>query len=267
MAIGSHIVRIFEQIIARTADIVIVPDKKRAEVISQQLSLSKFPFIVSNAPIHAFSGSGISLTNALSERDQQFDRILIRQGRIGPGHAIEATLRSMPMWASRKWGFILLGWGEPTFRDRLIQLAGSLGVSDQFIILPAVGYDQLAGFTTGAHAGHALYEPIHINNMHITTASNKTMEYMAAGLPILLSDYPAEMDFVKKYRCGLVADESSPQSIAEAVNRLLGDAATAHQMGAAGRVAFDCEFCYERQYAPVMQEIGRLTGHIVKGES
>jgi glycosyltransferase involved in cell wall biosynthesis len=258
LPLGSHLVRAFERRFARTADLVVVPDYDRGTVMRKELHLPVPPTVAANAPIHASASSGVALTQALMSRGKRFKRILLRQGRIGVGHAIEATLRSMPQWNSRDWGFVLMGWGEAPYLETLAQLAHSLEVEEQFVVLPQVGYDQVEHFTSGAHVGHALYEPIHINNVHITTASNKIMEYMAAGLPLLVSNRPALIALVEKYGCGLTADESSPQSIAGAVNALLGDPALAQRMGAAGAQAFAREFSYERQFAPALDAMRRL---------
>src|SRR5205085_1443708 len=139
------------------------------------------------------------------------------------GHAIESTLQSIAHWASRNWGFVVMGYGDQSYLDKLSGLAHSLGIKHQFVVLPPVGYDQVAQFTPGADVGHALYEPVHVNNLYIATASNKIMEYMADGLPLLVSDTPSLKSIVNKYQCGLTADEKSPESIAAAVNTLLGE--------------------------------------------
>lgn len=257
--LGGRIVRAFEQRFARTADLVVVPDRERGRIMADALELIKPPHIAANAPLDSFQGTGAALQAALAEQNKRFDRILLRQGRIGKGHAIEVTIRSMVRWASRKWGFVLLGWGEPAYQEEILRLAGDLGVAEQLVILPPVGYDHLIAFTPGAHLGSALYEPILFNHAYATTASNKMMEYMACGLPVLLSERPASKSFLERYHCGLAVDVDSLESIAEAVNILLGKPDVAQQMGIEGRKAFEQEFCYERQYAPVLAEIDRLT--------
>lgn len=249
---GGRFVKIIERLFARTADLVIVPDADRGKEVARALALKQLPLTVANAPLQASRGSGEGLLQALAAQGRQYQRILLRQGRIGPGHALEATIGSIPRWASREWGLVLIGIGEPEYRDTLAQIAQELGVSAQLTILPPVCYDEVLQLTPGADAGHALYEPIHINNIHITTASNKTMEYMAAGLPVLVSDRPGLRAFVQEYECGLTADESSPESLAAAVNTLLGDPDLAGRLGAAGARAFEAEFKYERQFAPVL---------------
>ena len=158
----------------------------------------------------------------------------------------------------------MVGTVAQEYLESLVHLAQDLEVGDQLAILPPVSYDEVLRLTPGADVGHALYEPVHINNVYITTASNKIMEYMAAGLPILVSDRPGLRVFVETHGCGLTADESSPESIAATVNALLGDPELARRLGAAGARAFEAEFNYERQFAPVLSAFQAL-GHTERG--
>jgi len=262
---GSHLVRLIEHRLARVADIIIVPDFERAQVIIQELDLKRAPIVVANAPLRKSGSCTGLLREALLVRSCDFDQVLFRQGSIGPNHAIEATIRSIPMWQNPRWGFVVMGIGEAEYLDHINHLANRLSVKDQFVILPPVGYDEVGQFTVEAQAGHGLYDPVNINHTFATTGSNKIMEYMAAGLPLLVSDRPGLRQLVKKYECGLTADESSPESIARAVNTLLGDPAAARAMGAAGARAFQEEFCYERQFAPVLQAFKELIRSSRKG--
>ena len=184
---------------------------------------------------------------------------MFRQGRIGDGHAIEATLRSLPLWKNQNWGFVVMGPGTDSYQEHLHDLAKELGVQARFAVLPPVGYDQVEQFTAGADLGHALYQPVHVNNVHISTASNKIMEYLSAGLPLLVSDRPALRALVEKYNCGATANEASPDSIANTVNTLLGDKKRVEEMGASARHAFENVFCYDHQFAPALDAIQRFS--------
>jgi glycosyltransferase involved in cell wall biosynthesis len=251
--LGSRVVRAFEQRFARTANLLIVPDKERASVMEAALRMKHPALIVANAPLLRPANQNELLRQTLAAKGLKSERILLRQGRIGVGHAIDATVRSIPFWAKPEWSFVVMGFGEGDYLDHLTSVAKRQGVGEQFVILPAVGYDHVAAYTAGADAGHALYEPIHVNNVHITTASNKIMEYMAAGLPLLVSDTPALGELVEKFSCGVTANERSSESIAAAVNTLLGCPVRAAQMGKAGRRVFEEVFCYDRQFAPVLE--------------
>jgi glycosyltransferase involved in cell wall biosynthesis len=190
---------------------------------------------------------------------KNFEKVVLRQGRIGVGHAIEPTLRSMSSWANKRWGFAVMGGGDSGYLNHIARVARDLGVDQQFAILPPVGYDRVAEYTPGADVGHALYEPIDLTNTHTTTSSNKTMEYMAAGLPLLVLDTPPLRRLVETHQCGVTARETSPESIAEAVNTLLGDSGRAARMGQAGRRAFEDVFCYDRQFAPALEIFRQLS--------
>lgn len=255
---GSRLVRAFERRFARSANLVIVPDAERGVVVQHKLRLKHQPIVVANAPLRQRIASTDSLKSALASKGYTFEHTVFRQGRIGSAHAIEATLRSIPDWKSATWGFVLMGPGEPSYCTKLLTLAKSLGVEHQFVILPPVGYDRVPAFTCGADVGHALYVPSHINHEYYTTASNKIMEYLAAGLAILVSDRPTLRALVEQYQCGAVVDEDSPASIATAVNNLLSNPSQSRQMGAAGAQAFAEIFSYERQFAPVLHAIRSL---------
>lgn len=257
LALGGRLVRVFEKRFARTADVVIVPDAERAQVVAGALHLSRPPLVVANAPLRCAPAS-TRLRQWLAERGFSFARIVFRQGRIGPGHAIAATVRSLPLWDDPTWGFVVMGLADGDYVQHLNNLARQQRAAERFVILPPVGYDEVAQFTSGATVGHALYEPINVNNRYITTASNKIMEYMASALPLLVSDQPGLRALVERYDCGLAADESDPASIAAAVNALLGDPARARQMGANAVRAFEEEFRYDRQFEPVLAALQEL---------
>lgn len=64
----------------------------------------------------------------------------------------------------------------------------------------------------------------------------KMFEYMAAGLPVIASDFPLWRGIIEEVGCGLCVDPQSPTQIAQAITRILDDP-NAGQQGAAGRHA------------------------------
>jgi glycosyltransferase involved in cell wall biosynthesis len=251
LAWGGRLVAAFERRWARTADLVIVPDAERGTVVQKVLQLPQAPLIVANAPLQAPPSSD-RLRQSLQAQGYSWQRVVLRQGRVGQGHALEATIRSLPYWQSAEWGLAVLGGGDPAFIAHLRRLAVELDVQSQVAFLPPVAYDEVLQFTVGADLGHGLYEPAHINNLYIATASNKLMEYMAAGIPLLTSDRLELRELVNRYQCGVTADENAPANIAQAVNQLLANPEKAQAMGNRGRQAFAEIFCYEKQFAPVL---------------
>lgn len=259
LAIGGRAVFAFQKQFAKTADLVITPDHDRASIMKDKLGLSKLPLVAANAPLLRPNAASGRLLQAIVEQNRRIDPIVLRQGNIGPGHAIEATIRSMPLWIGPLAGLVLLGPLQPDYAQYLQRRAEEMGVHDRLVFLPPVPYHQVMQFTVDAHIGHALYEAVDDNNRLSGTASNKLLEYMAAGLPVLASDRPGLRALVERYDCGLTADESDPTSIAAAINTVLGDPQRARQMGANAARAFDQVFRYDRQFAPVLTALEGLT--------
>jgi glycosyltransferase involved in cell wall biosynthesis len=254
--IGSRILQRLQFGFARKAGLITVPDEGLAQVISKDLRLDRRPIVMVNSPL-AQPILGGALRSALKERGREFQKIVFRQGRIGTGHALEVTIRSIPYWHNRKWGFVVMGISEPNYLNSLNELALSLGVADQFVALPPVAYDEVSHFTKDADLGHALYEPIHINNVNIS-GSCKIHEYMSAGLPLLVSDRPSLRSLVDEYSCGVAADDTSPEEIASAINNFFNSNGKAVSMSMAATRAFQDKFRFEFQFKPVLRTLEDL---------
>lgn len=67
----------------------------------------------------------------------------------------------------------------------------------------------------------------------------KVYEYMAAGLPVVVSDYPFLANAARGEGFGIPVDPEDPQAIAAAVRRLLDHPEEADRMGEAGRQAVE----------------------------
>ena len=72
---------------------------------------------------------------------------------------------------------------------------------------------------------------------HVNAFPNKLFEYMAAGLPVIASNFPLWRDIIDGAQCGICVDPSSPEDIRQAVSRMMNDPDGCRRMGENGRRA------------------------------
>jgi glycosyltransferase involved in cell wall biosynthesis len=66
---------------------------------------------------------------------------------------------------------------------------------------------------------------------------NKLFEYMAAGLPVIASDFPLWKEIIEGNNCGICVNPLKPEKIAEAIKHLMNNPKKAKKMGENGRKA------------------------------
>lgn len=65
----------------------------------------------------------------------------------------------------------------------------------------------------------------------------KMFEYMAAGIPVISSDFPLWREIIIDNECGICVDPTNPSAIAEAIDYFVNNPDVARSMGAKGRSA------------------------------
>jgi glycosyltransferase involved in cell wall biosynthesis len=92
-----------------------------------------------------------------------------------------------------------------------------------------------------------------LNMRCMTGASNKAFDYMAAGLPLIVSDLPDWRALFVTCGHALPADPRNPDSIAKALKTLIDNPKLRREMGKRNRDRIAAEWNYETQFAPVLE--------------
>jgi glycosyltransferase involved in cell wall biosynthesis len=82
---------------------------------------------------------------------------------------------------------------------------------------------------------------------HLESQPIKMYEYMAAGIPVIASDFPYWKEIISRCVCGLTVNPADPEAMKEAVSKLLDNEAMAASMGQNGREAIEKEFNWEAE--------------------
>jgi glycosyltransferase involved in cell wall biosynthesis len=86
----------------------------------------------------------------------------------------------------------------------------------------------------------------------------KMFEYMAAGIPVIASNFPLFRSIIQGERCGLCVDPFDPQAIADAIDYLVAHPALAREMGANGRRAILANYNWAAQATRLIDFYGAI---------
>ncbi len=179
-------------------------------------------------------------------------RLVLYLGALMGGRGLEELADAAAHFEDAE--LVLLGSGALEAElARRIRLAGS---GDRVHLVAPVPPDQVVDYAASADVGVSPIVPSCLNYRY--SLPNKLFQYMAAGIPVVASDFPQVREIVEGSGCGLVVDTSRPADIAAAVNRILADPAWALAMGERGRAAVEERYNWSTAAETLLSVYARL---------
>ena len=164
------------------------------------------------------------IVKAMSLVPPELNARLILAGKFIPS-SLEQEVRALPGWDRVEF----LGWRS---RADVLEKLGE------------------------SRAGLVLFHPV---PNHTEAQPAKLFEYMAAGLPLVVSDFPHWRTLVGDQDCGVHADPCDAQSVANAITRILRDPIEAAEMGQRGQRAVRNKFNWSVEAATMLNMYEELT--------
>jgi len=188
--------------------------------------------LVPNYPVLTARPKPARLRELLGDRVPPAAPVILHLGGIMATRGLEELVRSMRGVANAH--LVLLGGGESS---PLEGLAADLGVADRVHVIAPVPPAEVEAHAAAADIGVLTTLPIGLNNRY--SLANKLFQYMAAGIPVLASDFPQIREVVVGSGAGLVVDTRRPDRISSGLSELLADPDEAQAMGERGRRAVE----------------------------
>jgi len=171
-------------------------------------------------------------------------RWLLTVARLEPHKGVDMVLRALPaiLAAAPDVHYAVAGKGPE--RERLKKLAHKIGVADRVRFLGEVSERDLPALynLASVYVGASRRaERLGVEGFGISL-----VEASACGLPVVAGKSGGIPDAVRDGETGFLIPPEDPAAIADAVGRLLADAALAGRVGAAGRRAVETYYNWDR---------------------
>lgn len=150
-------------------------------------------------------------------------RIVIYPGAITLNRGIEFMIDAAPMLDNAV--FVVMGYAnsEPYMHEILKRAKANGSLDTSIYFKDAVPIDDVGRWVAGASLGVVPTQGVCMS--YKFEASNKMFHCLMAGVPLAMSDHPEKRILADRRGVGVLFDETSPESIAEAINTTLNDEA------------------------------------------
>jgi glycosyltransferase involved in cell wall biosynthesis len=207
----------------KSAERLIVPGIKHMITVSDSIAdlyrreYGVEPLVVRNA---APDVSHLEPRHRIELGVEDDEMLVICQGSgINPGRGGEEIIGAMAMTT----GVRLLFIGSGDAMDCLRRLAAESRARDRIIFLPRMPWEEMMRYTMCCDAGLSADTDTCTNQRY--SLPNKLFDYIAAGIPAVVSPLPEVSGLVEHYGCGTVLEEVTPDAIARELQRLADDPA------------------------------------------
>jgi glycosyltransferase involved in cell wall biosynthesis len=214
-ALWAWLAATIERLLIRRCDAVITVSDGIAERLQERYRLEERPTVVRNVPDLPPPAEAPDLREQMGIGSSP---LVLHQGAVAEGRGADNLVRALPGMDSTH--LLFLG-ADGAYANELRRLADGLGVGERTHFHPPVALAKLLSYTHQADVGVSLLADSCEN--HRLALPNKLFEYLAADLPVVVSDLPEMRRLVTERGVGWVTDSGDPADIAHVLEEALGE--------------------------------------------
>lgn len=222
-----------EKICFRNASEVVTVSDSIADAMACELGKGRRPVVVRNIPALALRPTVEypPLREQLNIADGQF--VVLWQGGTGPTRLIEPVIEALQYVPDCT--LVIRGPSLDEYGPDYRKLAEKVGASERLVLERPVPSRDVVAAARGADAGIWTLPDL-CRNFRLALP-NKIFEYLAAGVPILVADYPEARKVALDLGVGATFDPYNPRAIAASIKSLMQNRKLRDQMAQATKPA------------------------------
>lgn len=118
-----------------------------------------------------------------------------------------------------------------------------------------ISRDEVNELYGNSRAGIVIYQPA---ANHLEAQPIKLFEFMAAGLPVVASDFPLWREIVEGNQCGICVNPTDPEEVKVACLTLIDNPKMAQALGRNGKVAIDKKYNWKSEENKLVELYNQL---------
>jgi glycosyltransferase involved in cell wall biosynthesis len=154
--------------------------------------------------------------NTLPDTIKRTEKWILYQGSVNEGRCFETLIPAMKEVNAR-----LVICGKGNFFDQAVALVKQYRLESKVEFRGYLQPDELVQLTPAAYIGLTLFESTGMNQYH--SLGNRFFDYAMAGVPQVCVNYPEYATLNKQHHIAYLIDDTTPATIARALNNLLSD--------------------------------------------
>lgn len=220
-SIGGRVLNALEREISRSLFTIVIQDKNRAQYLMRDHGVREEQFVY--IPV-----SG--LRERYEQKNDYFRRkfgideekkIVLQAGSIKPGMMSLELAQAAQEWDDDTVLVLHTFNAELIDAEYLHQIKQLTKAKKVYLDLQAVSWDELPLLLSSADVGLAFYWNRTHNYVEIGNSSNKLVQYLQVGLPVVTIDFPTLKEVVERFKCGECVKE--PREIKAALRTIFTD--------------------------------------------
>lgn len=143
-------------------------------------------------------------------------KIILYQGAVNMDRGLEEAIQAM-RFVKSKAVLMIIGTGDVI--EKLKQLVTDLDLSGKVIFTGQIPFQHLHSYSLMADIGLSIEKDVSLNYHYCLP--NKFLDYIQAGVPVIISPMPEMQTIVEKYNIGEIITSHEPLYLADMMDEML----------------------------------------------